>query len=113
MFWRSLSAPQDGCAYSRLSTAAAQQLELTVVFRQGEDGYTVAECLQLPGCMSQGRTLEEAQRNIVDAIQSCLAVRLYELLRGCEIASADLVGIESQETLRVKLPELELVSAGG
>lgn len=35
----------------------------------GEDGYWVAECPSLPGCISQGKTKEEAIRNVKDAIQ--------------------------------------------
>ena len=35
----------------------------------GEDGYYVVECPSLPGCISQGRTKEEALANIKDAIQ--------------------------------------------
>lgn len=50
--------------------------KLTVILRQGEDGYIIAECIDLPGCMSQGKTEEEARKNIADAIQSCLAVRI-------------------------------------
>jgi predicted RNase H-like HicB family nuclease len=46
-----------------------------VVFRPGEDGWIVAECPQLPGCLSQGRTREEAMLNIQEAIALCLAVR--------------------------------------
>ncbi len=34
----------------------------------GEDGYWVAECPSLPGCISQGGTKEEATRNIREAI---------------------------------------------
>ena len=34
-----------------------------VVFK-GEDGQWVAECLSLPGCVSQGKTREEAVSNI-------------------------------------------------
>jgi predicted RNase H-like HicB family nuclease len=49
---------------------------LSVVYTKGEDGYIIAECPQLPGCMSQGRTTEEARRNIVDAMRSVLAVRM-------------------------------------
>ena len=49
---------------------------LKVVFCQGEDGFVIAECPQLPGCMSQGRTKKEAARNIVDAIESVLIVRM-------------------------------------
>ncbi|MEW6192791.1 MAG: type II toxin-antitoxin system HicB family antitoxin [Bacillota bacterium] len=31
-----------------------------VIIRPGEDGYWVVECYSLPGCISQGRTKEEA-----------------------------------------------------
>jgi predicted RNase H-like HicB family nuclease len=111
MFWKRFFHARNTCAYSRLSPLRDEDLELTVVFRPGEDGYVVAECLQLPGCMSQGKTEREAQRNIIDAIQSCLKIRMQELLHGSCSVPADLVGIQSQETLRVKPPELETVSA--
>lgn len=39
-----------------------------VVIYAGEDGYWVAECPSLPGCVSQGRTKEEAIANIREAI---------------------------------------------
>ena len=35
----------------------------------GEDGFWVAECPSLPGCISQGETREEAIVNIREAIQ--------------------------------------------
>ncbi len=38
-----------------------------VVLTPGEDGYIVAECVDLPGCMSQGKTEQEALENIEDA----------------------------------------------
>ena len=38
------------------------------VIYPGEDGYWVAECPSLKGCISQGKTKEEAIRNIKDAI---------------------------------------------
>ncbi len=40
-----------------------------VVITKGEDGYWVAECPSLPGCISQGQTKEEAVSNIREAIQ--------------------------------------------
>jgi len=40
-----------------------------VVIFPGEDGYYVAECPSLPGCISQGRTKEEAVINIKEAIE--------------------------------------------
>lgn len=40
-----------------------------VIIYPGEDQYWVAECPSLPGCLSQGRTREEAISNIREAIQ--------------------------------------------
>lgn len=39
-----------------------------VLIYPGEDDYWVAECPSLPGCISQGRTKEEAIVNIREAI---------------------------------------------
>ena len=39
-----------------------------IIYR-GEDGYWVAECPSLPGCISQGTTRDEALSNIRDAIR--------------------------------------------
>ena len=49
-------------------------MQLAVVLERGEDGYLVAECPTLPGCISQGRTEDEALRNIREAIEGWLAV---------------------------------------
>lgn len=40
-----------------------------VVLYPGEDGYWVAECPSLPGCVSQGKTKDEAVTNIREAIE--------------------------------------------
>lgn len=45
---------------------------LQVVLRPGEDGWIVAECPTLPGCVSQGRTRDEALANVREAIELCL-----------------------------------------
>jgi len=44
-----------------------------VIIYPGEDGYWVAECPSLPGCISQGKTIEEAIANIREAIQGYIA----------------------------------------
>lgn len=43
-----------------------------IIFR-GEDNYWVAECPSLPGCLSQGKTKEEAVNNIREAIRGYIA----------------------------------------
>ena len=49
-----------------------------VTLENDEDGWYVAECPAIPGCVSQGRTEKEALANIRDAISGCLAVREEE-----------------------------------
>ncbi len=44
-----------------------------VILYPGEDGYWVAECPSLPGCISQGKTKEEALTNIREAIKGYIA----------------------------------------
>ncbi len=44
-----------------------------VILYVGEDGYWVAECPSLPGCISQGKTKEEAIANIREAIQGYIS----------------------------------------
>jgi predicted RNase H-like HicB family nuclease len=50
-------------------------MTFTITLMQDEDGMFIAECPAIPGCVSQGATREEAERNIADAIRECLAVR--------------------------------------
>jgi predicted RNase H-like HicB family nuclease len=44
-----------------------------VVLYPGEDGYWVVACPSLPGCVSQGKTKEEALANIKEAIAAYVA----------------------------------------
>jgi len=44
-----------------------------VILYSGEDGYWVVECPSLPGCISQGKTKQEAIANIKEAIQGYIA----------------------------------------
>jgi predicted RNase H-like HicB family nuclease len=43
-----------------------------VIIYPGEDGYWVAECPSLPGCITQGKTKEDALTNIREAIEGYL-----------------------------------------
>ncbi len=44
-----------------------------VIIYPGEDGFWVAECPSLPGCISQGRSREEAIENVKEAIEAYTA----------------------------------------
>jgi len=53
-------------------------MKFIVTLERGEDGWVVVECPSIPGCVSQGRTEEEALENIKEAIALCLEVRAEE-----------------------------------
>jgi predicted RNase H-like HicB family nuclease len=50
-------------------------MRFAVTLDRDEDGMWVVECPSIPGCISQGRTRDEALVNIQDAIKACLEVR--------------------------------------
>lgn len=50
-------------------------MRFVVTVDRDEDGVYVVECPAIPGCVSQGKTKEEALDNIKDAIRQCLEVR--------------------------------------
>jgi predicted RNase H-like HicB family nuclease len=51
------------------------RMKFPTVIDRDEDGMWVVECPAIPGCVSQGRTREEAMENIKEAIALCLEVR--------------------------------------
>jgi predicted RNase H-like HicB family nuclease len=50
-------------------------MKLFITIFQDEDGVFIAECPSIPGCISQGNTEQEAEKNIQEAIKACLEVR--------------------------------------
>ena len=44
-------------------------MKFNVTIDRDEDGVWIVECPAIPGCVSQGRTRDEAIENIKDAIQ--------------------------------------------
>ncbi|MDY6951206.1 MAG: type II toxin-antitoxin system HicB family antitoxin [Thermodesulfobacteriota bacterium] len=67
-------------------------MKLKVVLEKGMDGYIVAYCPALKGCITQGRTEEEAIKNIKEAIELYLEAGPQDLPRPadeykvCEVA---------------------------
>ncbi len=49
-----------------------KELQFKVLLEQDEDGMYVASVPELPGCYTQGKTLEEARERIKEAIQLVL-----------------------------------------
>jgi len=97
---------------ARFASGDDGELGLTVVFRAVPDeGVVVAECLEIPGCVSQGATQEEAHKNIEDAMRLCLSVMFEDRIREAmknRVEPIDYTGISKQEIVRVKtVPQLE------
>lgn len=53
-------------------------MKLIVTYYQDEAGWYILECPAIPGCVSQGKTRDEALVNIKEAIELCLEVRREE-----------------------------------
>lgn len=51
-------------------------MKFSIICEIDEEGRYVVECPDLPGCLSEGSTLEEAMDNINEAIVGCLKSRL-------------------------------------
>ncbi|MBI4440290.1 type II toxin-antitoxin system HicB family antitoxin [Candidatus Woesearchaeota archaeon] len=47
-------------------------MKYRVTIEKDEDGVFIVECPTLPGCVSEGKTREEALKNIADAIKGYL-----------------------------------------
>ncbi len=65
-------------------------MKFLVTLERDEDGWVVAECPSLPGCVSQGKTLEEAIGNIRETIELRLVTRReLGMVTQIEIAEVD------------------------
>lgn len=49
-----------------------RKTQFPVVVEKDEDGFYVVECPVLEGCCTQGKTLDEALKNIREVIEMCL-----------------------------------------
>jgi len=50
----------------------SKKREFTVIIEKGEDDYLIGTVLELRGCHTQGKDLDELIDNIKEAIQLCL-----------------------------------------
>jgi predicted RNase H-like HicB family nuclease len=49
-------------------------MKIKVVVHEAEEGGFWAEVPAIPGCATQGETMDELMRNLHEAIEGCLAV---------------------------------------
>ena len=53
-------------------------MKIKVIVHEAEEGGYWAEVPAIPGCATQGETLEELMRNVQEAIEGCLSVEVEE-----------------------------------
>ena len=53
-------------------------MKIKVVVHEAEEGGYWAEVPAIPGCASQGETLEELMKNVHEAVEGCLSVEVEE-----------------------------------
>ncbi|MFL5238790.1 MAG: type II toxin-antitoxin system HicB family antitoxin [Rhizomicrobium sp.] len=52
-------------------------MKLKVIVHEAEDGGFWGEVPAIPGCASQGETLDELMANLHEAIEGCSVVQLF------------------------------------
>ena len=53
-------------------------MKIKVIVHEAEEGGYWAEVPAIPGCATQGETMEELKTNLQEAIQGCLSVEVAE-----------------------------------
>jgi len=53
-------------------------MKLKVIVHQAEEGGYWAEIPAIPGCASQGETLEDLLANLHEAVEACLSIEVEE-----------------------------------
>jgi len=56
-------------------------MKIKVVVHEAEEGGFWAEVPAIPGCATQGETMDELLRNVHEAIEGCLSVDVEESSR--------------------------------
>jgi len=54
-------------------------MKLKVIIHEAEEGGYWAEVPAIPGCMTQGQTLQELIENLYDAVQGCLSIDMNDI----------------------------------
>lgn len=69
-------------------------MKYTVVLDPQEEGGYTAQCVELPGAISQGETKEEALNNIKGAIELILEVQREELHKKTHTIRSEIIKVD-------------------
>jgi predicted RNase H-like HicB family nuclease len=71
-------------------------MKFGVVVEKDVDGYYVASVLELPGCHTQAKTLDEVMKRIKEAIQACLEAEDLNIRGRTELVGVQFVEVQSE-----------------
>jgi len=54
-------------------------MKLKVIIHEAEEGGYWAEVPAIPGCMTQGQTIQELIENLYDAVEGCLSIDMDKI----------------------------------
>jgi predicted RNase H-like HicB family nuclease len=54
-------------------------MKLKVIIHEAEEGGYWAEVPAIPGCMTQGETMQELIENLYDAVEGCLSIDMDKI----------------------------------
>ncbi|HEX7330483.1 MAG TPA: type II toxin-antitoxin system HicB family antitoxin [Pyrinomonadaceae bacterium] len=66
-------------------------MKIKVIVHPAEEGGYWAEVPAIPGCATQGETLEELLQNIHEAVEGCLSVDVSQLPTGTQDRVVEIV----------------------
>lgn len=69
-------------------------MRFRVTLEPAEEGGFVAQCVEIPGAVSEGETQQEALENVASAIHDILEVRRQRAEANAAAAGVDLVTVE-------------------
>jgi predicted RNase H-like HicB family nuclease len=73
-----------------------------------ESGWIVVHIVELPGCVSQGATIEEAKANIANALESYMEVLLETAIRNQAARETSLDAPVSETAIMLVRPKFEV-----
>jgi len=66
-------------------------MDFNIVIEKGEDGYYISDVIELPGCHTQGKTIDELMERTKEAI------KLYLEVKGVEERETRFIGVQKIE----------------
>jgi predicted RNase H-like HicB family nuclease len=59
-------------------------MKVKVIIHEAEEGGYWAEVPSIPGCMTQGETMQELIQNLYDAVEGCLSLDMKTISIGAK-----------------------------